>query len=304
MWYTRFLITAGSLGVLWVLDRLAKDPPPPEPPEDPDRPCPDPREDPNWEAPRPVPDRDPWVVLGLRSNATPADVRRAYLRLAKKHHPDKNPGDKASEWIFREVRQAYDILRERLESNNVPADDTCYDEGTFADYGYSAKDLEDLRFEVARRCPQVQFDGRTERGARVGQYNFRLISGRLVCVQAPRTPTGELRQGTGLWRFHLTGDQPESGSAATLSDVVDWICARARATWISGKVAAYYVYENYPTDRAIVHAASCGFCNDGRGRKGRPVTPNGRWHGPFSTKGAAEEAAKGTGRSWWSHGCV
>ena len=69
-------------------------------------------------------------------------------------------------------------------------------------------------------------------------------------------------------------------------------------------VAAYYMYENYPTDRATVHAASCGFCNDGRGRKGQPVTPNGMWHGPFSTKGAAEEAARQTGRSSSSHRCA
>ena len=40
---------------------------------------------------------DPYEVLGLHRGATDAAVRAAYLRLAKKHHPDKNPGDKASE---------------------------------------------------------------------------------------------------------------------------------------------------------------------------------------------------------------
>ena len=50
---------------------------------------------------------DPYEVLGLSRGATEADVRAAYLRLAKKHHPDKNPGDKASEWIFKEVQRAY-----------------------------------------------------------------------------------------------------------------------------------------------------------------------------------------------------
>ena len=46
---------------------------------------------------------DSYEVLGLHRGATDADVRTAYLRLAKKHHPDKNLGDKASEWIFKEV---------------------------------------------------------------------------------------------------------------------------------------------------------------------------------------------------------
>ena len=57
--------------------------------------------------------RDPYEVLGLEPGATRAEVRAAYLRLAKKHHPDKNPGDKASEWIFKEVGRAYESLREK-----------------------------------------------------------------------------------------------------------------------------------------------------------------------------------------------
>ena len=55
---------------------------------------------------------DPYEVLGVHRGATDADVRAAYLRLAKKHHPDKNPGDKTSEWIFKEVKRAYETLRD------------------------------------------------------------------------------------------------------------------------------------------------------------------------------------------------
>ena len=44
----------------------------------------------------------PYEVLGLDPGARKAEVRAAYLFLVKKHHPDKNPGDKASEWIFKE----------------------------------------------------------------------------------------------------------------------------------------------------------------------------------------------------------
>lgn len=58
---------------------------------------------------------DPYEVLGLDRSATPADVRRAYLRLAKRHHPDKNPGDKTSDWIFKEIQSAYEILRNAKE---------------------------------------------------------------------------------------------------------------------------------------------------------------------------------------------
>ena len=57
--------------------------------------------------------RDPYEILGVPKNAPLADVRTAHRRLAKKHHPDKNPGDKASDWIFREIQQAYEDVRPR-----------------------------------------------------------------------------------------------------------------------------------------------------------------------------------------------
>ncbi len=62
---------------------------------------------------------DPYEALGLDRNATQADVRRAYLRLVKRHHPDKNPDDKASEWIFKEIQSAYETLRDAKESQQV-----------------------------------------------------------------------------------------------------------------------------------------------------------------------------------------
>ena len=48
----------------------------------------------------------------------------------------------------------------------------------------------------------------------------------------------------------------------------------------------FWVYENYPTNKARVHRADCGFCNHGKGKDGRGSS-NGRWHGPFATIKAA-----------------
>ena len=62
---------------------------------------------------------DLYEVLGLNRGAKEVDVRAAYLRLAKKHHPDKNPEDKASEWIFKEVQRAYETLRDA--NDGLPA---------------------------------------------------------------------------------------------------------------------------------------------------------------------------------------
>ena len=54
--------------------------------------------------------RDYYEVLGLGKNATDAEIKSAYRKLAKKYHPDLNPGDKAAEEKFKEVNEAHDIL--------------------------------------------------------------------------------------------------------------------------------------------------------------------------------------------------
>jgi curved DNA-binding protein len=53
---------------------------------------------------------DYYQVLGLKKDATPAEIKRAYRKLAVKYHPDKNPGDKGAEEKFKEINEAYAVL--------------------------------------------------------------------------------------------------------------------------------------------------------------------------------------------------
>jgi curved DNA-binding protein CbpA len=65
---------------------------------------------------------DPYEVLGVRRNASAAEIKRAFKRLALKHHPDRNPGDRQAAQRFARVCSAFNEIadpdsRERLRSS-------------------------------------------------------------------------------------------------------------------------------------------------------------------------------------------
>ena len=54
--------------------------------------------------------RDYYQILDVPRTATEAEIKKAYRRLAMKHHPDRNPGDHAAEESFKEAKEAYEVL--------------------------------------------------------------------------------------------------------------------------------------------------------------------------------------------------
>ncbi|MDB5581434.1 MAG: putative Heat shock protein-DnaJ-like protein [Bradyrhizobium sp.] len=69
---------------------------------------------------------DPYTTLGVKKDATQAEIQKAYRRLAKKLHPDLNPGNKIAEDKFKDVSAAYDLLgdtakRARFDRGDIDA---------------------------------------------------------------------------------------------------------------------------------------------------------------------------------------
>src|SRR5437899_13030058 len=76
---------------------------------------------------------DYYELLGVARKASAKDIRAAFRKLARKYHPDLNPGDKASEEKFKQLQEAYDVLSDSKKrqmydqygfySENVPTGD-------------------------------------------------------------------------------------------------------------------------------------------------------------------------------------
>ncbi len=98
---------------------------------------------------------DFYQLLGVKREANEKEIRSAYRKLARKHHPDVNPGDKASETKFKEINNAYEVLSDTEKRRKY---DKYGDKWEFADQIEEAERQRGPRSRVAGNGGRQQFE--------------------------------------------------------------------------------------------------------------------------------------------------
>lgn len=98
--------------------------------------------------------RDYYGILGIGRNATQKDVKKAYRRLARKFHPDLNPGDKSAEDKFKEINEAYEILSDSEKRRKY---DRVGDEWQYAEQ-FAQPGQRGIRWDAGKGGAAFEFD--------------------------------------------------------------------------------------------------------------------------------------------------
>lgn len=146
--------------------------------------------------------QDYYELLGVNREASEAEIKKAYRKLAMKHHPDRNPDDKAAEEKFKEIQKAYAVLsdpkkRSAYDRFGHAGVDASSGQSGFGGFGDVFEDIFENIFSGGRR----QRRSRAERGSDL-QFNIQLTleeaaQGKEVEITVPKQATCQVCHGSG-----------------------------------------------------------------------------------------------------------
>jgi molecular chaperone DnaJ len=155
---------------------------------------------------------DYYKTLGVDKKASPEEIKKAYRKLARQYHPDRNPDDKGAESRFKDISQAYDVLgdpdkRRQYDSGSGPFAAGAGPAGGFGGFGnfdFDASSMGDILsnlFGAQAGGRRGRGRERSERGADVeAQVSItfdQAIAGAQIPLQVPMQTTCETCRGTG-----------------------------------------------------------------------------------------------------------
>lgn len=180
-------------------------------------------------------ERDFYEILGLKRGASADDVRKAYRKLARKYHPDINPGNKDAENKFKDISVAYDVLSDDKKRK-------LYDE--FGEAGLAAG------FDADKARSYQQWQQQSARAGGTHQFNFQDIGDIFGDLG------GFFRQGTRTARGPQRGQDIESSMDIDFLDAV-----RGFQTAITLQRAAACTTCNGSGTKAGSQPTTCSVCH-------------------------------------------
>jgi molecular chaperone DnaJ len=162
--------------------------------------------------------KDYYSVLGVNRNASEREIKQAYRKLARQHHPDVNPGDKSAETKFKEINEAHEVLSDKKKRKK-------YDQ-----YGDQWQHADQFAQAQRQQQPFWNFSQAGNRGSSFEEVDLGSLFGDLF---GGRTKSRRVRPSRGQDREHpieVTLEEAYHGANRTLSLQTAEACSGCKGT--------------------------------------------------------------------------